>query len=78
MPLGKLGTFDDGGIMPCCVVPTDNGLYLYYNRYEPYFTASPYVIKEGCARSQRAGHGDQGGWLVQMWFAYGGMDDVET
>jgi hypothetical protein len=84
MSLGKLGTFDDGGIMPCCTVPTENGLYLYYvgwnpsgsvayrnaiglavsrdggktfermfpgaivdrNRNEPYFTASPYVMKE--------------------------------
>ncbi|MGB6151957.1 MAG: hypothetical protein WBG48_08195 [Pricia sp.] len=84
MPLGKLGTFDDGGIMPCCTVETDEGLYLYYvgwnpsgsvayrnaiglavshdqgrtfkrmfpgaivdrNRTEPYFTASPYVMKE--------------------------------
>jgi len=84
MSLGKLGTFDDGGIMPCCIVPTADGLYLYYvgwnpsgsvpyrnaiglavsqdegrtfermyegaivdrNRYEPYFTASPYVMRE--------------------------------
>ena len=93
MPLGKLGTFDDGGIMPCCVVPTNDGLYLYYvgwnpsgsvpyrnaiglavshnqgetfermfegaivdrNRHEPYFTASPYVMKE------------KGRW--HMWYA---------
>lgn len=84
MELGELGTFDDGGIMPCCTVSTDNGLYLYYvgwnpsgsvayrnaiglavshdggntfermfpgaivdrNRTEPFFTASPYVMKE--------------------------------
>jgi hypothetical protein len=84
MPLGKLGTFDDGGIMPCCVVPTENGLYLYYvgwnpsgsvpyrnsiglavshnggqtfermfdgalvdrSRTEPYFTASPWIMRE--------------------------------
>ena len=84
MDLGTLGAFDDGGIMPCCVVPTDQGLYLYYvgwnpsgsvpyrnaiglavshdqgrtfermfegalvdrSRYEPYFTASPWVMKE--------------------------------
>jgi len=84
MELGKLGTFDDGGVMPCCVVPTENRLFLYYvgwnpsgsvpyrnsiglavsynngesferifdgsivdrNKYEPYFTASPYVMKE--------------------------------
>jgi len=84
MELGELGTFDDGGIMPCSTVLTDEGLYLYYvgwnpsgsvayrnaiglavshdkgetfkrmfpgaivdrNRTEPFFTASPYVMKE--------------------------------
>lgn len=84
MELGNLGTFDDGGIMPCCVVPTEQGLYLYYvgwnpsssvpyrnaiglavshndgltfermfdgaivdrNRHEPYFTASPWIMRE--------------------------------
>ena len=93
MELGKLGTFDDGGIMPCCIVPNEQGLYLYYvgwnpsksvpyrnaiglavshddgltfermfegalvdrNRYEPYFTASPWVMK------------DQNQW--HMWYA---------
>lgn len=85
MPLGTLGTFDDGGIMPCCVVPTEKGLFLYYvgwnpsgsvpyrnaiglavshddgrtfermfdgaivdrSRHEPYFTASPWIMREG-------------------------------
>jgi len=84
MELGELGTFDDGGIMPCCTVDTENGLYLYYvgwnpsgsvayrnavglavshddgktfermfpgaivdrNRTEPFFTASPFVMRE--------------------------------
>jgi hypothetical protein len=84
MPLGDLGTFDDGGIMPCCVVPVGKRLYLYYvgwnpsvsvpyrnaiglaisddqgasfyrpfpgalvdrNRLEPYFTASPWIMRE--------------------------------
>ena len=84
MPLGELGTFDDGGIMPCCVVPVENQLYLYYvgwnpsvsvpyrnsiglaisddqgasfyrpfpgalvdrSRFEPYFTASPWIMRE--------------------------------
>ncbi|MGB5944421.1 MAG: hypothetical protein WBG71_16165 [Leeuwenhoekiella sp.] len=84
MELGELGTFDDGGIMPCCVVKKGNELYLYYvgwnpsdsvpyrnsiglavstnkgetfermfpgpivdrNRHEPFFTASPYIMKE--------------------------------
>ena len=85
MPLGVRGTFDDGGIMPCCVVPTDQGLFLYYvgwnpsgsvpyrnaiglavshddgitfermfagaivdrSRDEPFFTASPWIMREG-------------------------------
>ena len=85
MALGELGTFDDGGIMPCSVVAHEAALYLYYvgwnasvsvpyrnaiglavshdggrsferlfkgaivdrNRDEPFFTASPCVIKDG-------------------------------
>jgi len=84
MSLGELGTFDDGGIMPCSVVQNGDELFLYYvgwnpsgsvpyrnsiglavskdngesfqrmfkgpivdrNRMEPFFTASPYVMKE--------------------------------
>jgi predicted GH43/DUF377 family glycosyl hydrolase len=30
MPLGETGTFDDGGIMPCCVVENGDELWLYY------------------------------------------------
>ena len=85
MPLGKVGTFDDGGIMPCSLIADNDKIYLYYvgwnpsvsvpyrnavgiamsndggttfsrlfdgaiidrTPYEPYFTASPYVYKEG-------------------------------
>ena len=95
MELGELGTFDDGGIMPCSVVRYDQRIYLYYvgwnpsgsvpyrnaiglaiseddgetfyrpfpgavvdrNRHEPFFTASPYVMKE------------DGTW--HMWYASG-------
>ncbi|MBD1396949.1 hypothetical protein H9Q13_07215 [Pontibacter sp. JH31] len=84
LPLGKIGTFDDGGIMPCSVVETEGKIYIYYvgwnpsvsvpyrnaiglaiskdggksfnklfdgpvvdrNRYEPYFTASPFAYKD--------------------------------
>jgi hypothetical protein len=83
--LGKMGTFDDSGIMPCSIIRDDNKLYLYYvgwnqgvsvpyrnaigvaisedngitfsrvfdgaivdrNAEEPYFTATPWVLKEG-------------------------------
>jgi hypothetical protein len=82
--LGEIGTFDDGGIMPCSVVKNQDKIYLYYvgwnpsvsvpyrnsigvcvsedngvsfkkihpgpvvdrSLYEPFFTASPCVIKE--------------------------------
>lgn len=30
MPLGELGTFDDGRIMPCSVVSVGTRLHLYY------------------------------------------------
>jgi hypothetical protein len=81
--LGEIGTFDDGGIMPCSIVKVDNKIYMYYvgwnpsvsvpyrnsiglsissdggktfqrihkgpvvdrNIYEPFFTASPFVLK---------------------------------
>ncbi|BAO55408.1 glycoside hydrolase family protein [Nonlabens marinus] len=84
MSLGELGTFDDGGNMPCCVVRCGELIYLYYvgwnpsvsvayrnaiglavskdggvtfkkmfkgalldrNRDEPFFTASPWVMRE--------------------------------
>ncbi len=84
LPLGELGTFDDGGIMPCCIVEEKGLLYLFYvgwnpsgsvpyrnaiglavsddngvtfrrpfqgaildrNRDEPFFTASPWVMKD--------------------------------
>jgi hypothetical protein len=85
MALGTLGTFDDGGIVPCSVLAVDKQIYLYYvgwnpsvsvpyrnsigvalsedggqsfhrlfdgpivdrNSLEPYFTASPFVLKDG-------------------------------
>lgn len=84
MSLGALGTFDDGGIMPCCIIKNEGLLFLYYvgwnpsvsvpyrnavglaisddegknfhrkfpgsivdrNQQEPFFTASPWVMKE--------------------------------
>lgn len=93
LELGELGTFDDGGIMPCSVVRHNGQIYLYYvgwnpsvsvpyrnaiglavsddggttfrrmfpgaivdrNKREPFFTASPCVMKDG------------GTW--HMWYA---------
>lgn len=94
MQLGSLGTFDDGGIMPCCTVQVGRRIYLYYvgwnpsssvpyrnaiglavseddglnfrrlfpgalvdrNRLEPFFTASPWIMRE-----------EEGKW--HMWYA---------
>ncbi len=96
MDLGELGTFDDGGIMPCSALWVDDEVWLYYvgwnpsasvpyrnavglaisrdggtsfekpfpgavvdrSREEPFFTASPYVMREG-----------PGNW--HMWYASG-------
>jgi len=36
LDLGERGTFDDGGIMPCSIVPAEDGsLYLYYVGWNP-------------------------------------------
>lgn len=96
MSLGELGTFDDGGIMPCSALWVGGEAWLYYvgwnpsvsvpyrnavglavsrdgghtfakpfpgavvdrNRDEPFFTASPYVLRESPQR-----------W--HMWYASG-------
>ena len=93
LDLGRLGTFDDSGVMPTSIVDVDGDLYLYYvgwnrgvtvpyrnaiglavsddggvsftrrfegpvvdrSRDEPFFTASPFVLREA------------GGW--RMWYA---------
>lgn len=93
LDLGRLGTFDDSGAMPTCLVPDGDRLYLYYvgwspavtvpyrnsvgvavsedggvtfarvfegpvvdrTKDEPFFTASPFVLKEGA--------------LWRMWYA---------
>src|SRR5512145_418756 len=38
LPLGKLGTFDDNGIMPSWLVNYDNKKYLYYIGWNPQVT----------------------------------------
>lgn len=88
LDLGVRGTFDDGGIMPCCALWHGDEVYLYYvgwnpsvsvpyrnacglavsrdggrsferayagpvvarNRDEPFFTASPWVVRESPER----------------------------
>ncbi len=47
---GKLGTFDDSGIMPSCVVKNDDKLYMYYIGWNPQVTVS-YRLSIGLAIS---------------------------
>ena len=51
--LGELGTFDDNGIMPSCLVTYDNKKYLYYIGWNPQVTVS-YRLSIGLAISEGA------------------------
>jgi hypothetical protein len=52
--LGELGTFDDNGIMPSCVVNKDDKKYLYYIGWNPQVTVS-YRLSIGLAISDNQG-----------------------
>ncbi len=54
LPLGKLGTFDDNGIMPSWIVNYDNKKYLYYIGWNPQVTVS-YRLSIGLAISEDDG-----------------------
>lgn len=54
LPLGKIGTFDDGGIMPCSVVETEGKIYLYYVGWNPSVSV-PYRNAVGLAVSEDGG-----------------------
>lgn len=54
LALGELGTFDDGGIMPCSVVRTDEAVYLYYVGWNPTVSV-PYRNAIGVAVSHDEG-----------------------
>jgi hypothetical protein len=100
LDLGALGTFDDSGVMPSCIVEADDGKYLYYtgwnqgttvpyrnaigvavssdggltferayegplvdrSRDEPFFTATPFVLREG--DRWRMWYASSTGWVV--------------
>jgi hypothetical protein len=53
-PLGDLGTFDDNGIMPSCIVEFDGNKYLYYIGWNPQVTVS-YRLSIGLAISSDSG-----------------------
>jgi hypothetical protein len=54
LSLGKLGTFDDSGIMPSWTVNYDNTKYLFYIGWNPQVTV-PYRLSIGLAISKDGG-----------------------
>ncbi len=54
MPLGDLGTFDDSGVMPSCLVTHEGRKYLYYNGWNRGVTV-PYRNSIGLAVSEDNG-----------------------
>ncbi|MBZ4036561.1 hypothetical protein K6T82_17455 [Flavobacterium sp. 17A] len=54
LDLGKLGTFDDSGIMPSCLIKENNQLFMYYIGWNPQTTVS-YRLSIGLAISHDDG-----------------------
>lgn len=55
LDIGEIGTFDDCGVVPCCVIPVNNKMYLYYigvQRCEKV----PYMYFAGLAISEDGEH----------------------
>ncbi|GAA5093212.1 hypothetical protein GCM10023210_23300 [Chryseobacterium ginsengisoli] len=54
LQLGKLGSFDDSGIMPSSLIKTDNKIFMYYIGWNPQVTVS-YRLSIGLAVSHDNG-----------------------
>lgn len=54
LDLGELGSFDDSGIMPSCLVKFGNKIYMYYIGWNPQVTVS-YRLSIGLAISEDGG-----------------------
>lgn len=54
LELGRLGSFDDSGIMPSCLIKNKNQLYMYYIGWNPQVTVS-YRLSIGLAISDDNG-----------------------
>ena len=54
LDLGELGTFDDSGIMPSCIVKQNDKLFMYYIGWNPQVTVS-YRLSIGLAISNDNG-----------------------
>jgi hypothetical protein len=55
LEFGKLGTFDDCGIMPSCIVKNDNKIFMYYIGWNPQVSVS-YRLSIGLAISEDGGN----------------------
>ncbi len=55
LDLGELGTFDDCGVVPSCLVKQDNTLYLYYIGFQR-AERVPYMLFTGLATSKDGSH----------------------
>ncbi len=55
LPLGALGTFDDAGIMPSCVIESEGLHFMYYIGWNPQVTVS-YRLSIGLAVSSDGGY----------------------
>jgi hypothetical protein len=54
LDLGELGTFDDCGVVPSCIVPVDGKLFLYYVGFQR-AERVPYMLFSGLAVGEPSG-----------------------
>ncbi|MDJ0625425.1 MAG: hypothetical protein QNJ31_03565 [Candidatus Caenarcaniphilales bacterium] len=58
LDIGQNGTFDDSGVLPACLVPENERLYLFYSAYQK-SKKIPYYILSGLAFSEDNGNSFQ-------------------
>lgn len=51
LDIGEPGAFDDNGVVPCCIVPTNGSFHLYYSGFQLQ-RKIPYTILSGIAVSE--------------------------
>lgn len=54
LDLGELGSFDDSGVNPCCILDVAGTMYLYYNAWQR-CERVPYMLFTGLAQSHDGG-----------------------
>lgn len=55
LDFGKIGTFDDSGIMPSCIIENDDKIFMYYIGWNPQISVS-YRLSIGLAISEDGGN----------------------